>query len=230
MIKKIVIFTVFVLTVVVNAFAELPSFNLKKNEVAVITKVSVNTKSNMDFFNKTFGCTEEDLARNNNYFLPIIFPKSSTYNKGYVEWFENIEEAEDGQYCVSIYTLPANRTLYFTSGIRYLYHKLDAMEIELPAFFKVQIPEDVQCVYIGDLNYTVEGDRFETTNLTLTDSFDQAVEFAKTVNGLKKETLCRAEINPIVEADLDNIVTEFSVQDARTVYSKLNNGVYSYRK
>lgn len=227
--KRFLVFAVIAAAIITDAFAGIPKFKLKKNEIAIITKVSVTTESNMDFFHKTFDCTEEDIARNNNYFLPIVFPKKGTYNRAYIEWFEEVEEAEDGQYCVSVYTLPANRTVYFTSGIRYLYHKLNQMDISLPTYFKVQIPEGVNCVYIGDLNYTVAGDRFETTNRTITDTFDDAVEFLKTVPGLEKETLCRAELNALEESDLENIVQEFSVEVAKTKRFKMINNVYSYR-
>lgn len=212
-----------------SAFA-FPKISLKKNQVAVITKVNVTTKSNMDFFNKAFNLTEEDIARPSNYFLPIIFDKQTTFDHAYIEYFESIEEAEEGQYCVTVYTLPANRTVYFTSPIRYLYHKIYTMDIGLPTNFKVQVPEDVNCIYMGDLYYTVKGDNFEVVDLKVKDTYDSAAEFFKTIPGLEKEKLARGQISAITEADVENIVTSAYVNLSKPGKRfTMKNRVYSYR-
>ncbi len=208
----------------------IPKLKLKKNQVAVIAKVNVNTKSNIDFISRAFECTEEDMARPGNYFFPVVYSKNDVYDAAYIDYLEEVEEAEEGQYCVVLCTLPANRTIYFTGLIRYMYHKIYTMDIGLPTNFKLQVPEDVKCIYLGDLTYTVEGDDFEVTACRLSDSFDDAAEFLKTVPGLEKEQLCHGDLNPIEESDIDNLPTKMSVNMSKGAKRfTMVNRVYSYR-
>lgn len=131
---------------------------------------------------------------------------------------------------MALYTLPANRTIYFTSGIRYMYHKIYTMDILLPTNFKLQVPEDVKCIYLGDLTYTVEGDNFEVTGCKLNDTFDEAAEFLKTVPGLEKEQLCHGELNPIEDSDVENLVKKMTLNMSKGGKRfKMLNRVYSYR-
>lgn len=229
--KRFLTSIIYGLIVASSAFAGgIPKLKLKKNQVAVIAKVNVNTKSNMEFFNRAFECTDEDIMRPGNYFFPIVYNKNDTYDAAYIEYLEEVEEAEEGQYCVALYTLPANRTIYFTSGIRYMYHKIYTMDISLPTNFKLQVPEDVKCIYLGDLTYIVEGDNFEVTGCKVTDSFDKASEFLTTVPGLEKEQLCHGELNRIEESDIQNLVKKAAVNLSKGQKRfTMMNRVYSYR-
>lgn len=213
-----------------NVSAAPKKIKIKKNQVAVITKVHVETFSNLEFFEKSFECTEEDKLRNNNYFLPCIFPRGRMFAASEVTEFEMTAEAEDGKYCVAIYNLPPNRTLYFISPVQYMYHKIYTMNIYLPTYFKVKIPADVKCIYIGDLDYTVEGDNFEVSDFKIKDHFEDAKEFLKTVKGLETEDLCHGDLNEIEDSDKDDIPKDVSID--MSVTGKrfiMRNRVYTYQ-
>lgn len=229
--KKIFLTAVFTFAVLFNSFAGGKKIKVGRNQVAVISKVSVKTNSDLSYFEKAFGCTEEDIARPSNYFFPKIFPKKGTYYAADVIEFEEIAEAEDGQYCVAIYDLPSDRTLYFASPIRYLYHKLYVMDIALPTGFKVQVPEGVKCIYIGDLNYTVSTDYFEVTGFKISDTYDSAVEFLKSIPGLEAEKLCRVELSSITEDDAENYNFKCAIDTSKGGKRfTMVNGVYTYKK
>jgi len=206
-----------------------PKVVLEKNQVAVISKVKVNTKSNLAYFEKAFSCTEEDIARPSNYFFPLEFHKDMTTESNIVRNFERVEEAEDGEYTVIPYTIGSDRTIYMVHNITYLYHKIYSMSIFLPTLIKIKIPEGVNCIYIGDFNYTVEGDSFNVTNRKITDSFDAAVEFVHSVPGLEKAELVRVRAEPITKDDLPNIPDSNYVRFSGGAVHNLKNRVYTYQ-
>lgn len=199
--KKIAVVLLIQCIIGISAFAS-SKIRIKKNQVAVITKIHVETRSDTDYIFKAFKLPEEAYERNNNYFLPCLFPTAEKiYDAGYIIDFEEQAEAEDGQYCLAIYDLPEDRILRFIQPIQYLYHKDILLNIYLPMDFKVKVPEGDSCIYLGDLNYVVEGEFFTPTSLKITDSYDDAVKFLKSFNGTENLNLCRVELNPLSSED-----------------------------
>lgn len=199
----------------------------KKNEVVVIAKVSVKTLASMDFFEKAFGLSEETLENKSSYFFPFYTNKS--FVKGEVlSEFEEIAESEDGEYCAFVYPVSEKGYLYFLNPIRYLFYKVYDMDIMLPTYFKVAVPQNSKYIYIGDFTYTVDNlNDFKVTDVKVSDSYKEAETFLLNKK-VKDPTLFRVEISKIEESDKDDINTSFSVSlDGGE--AQIKKGIYTYK-
>jgi|GEM_PF-1182607 len=199
----------------------------KKGEVVVIAKVKVNTLSSMDFFEKAFGLTEKTLKNKNSYFFPFYTINSFVAGSKISE-FEEMAEAEDGEYCAFVYPVSKKGYVYFVNPIRYLFHKVYDMDIMLPTFFKAAVPEGAKYIYIGDLTYTVDNQKdFNVVDLKVSDSYKDAEQFLLN-NKVKELNLFRTEILKITSSDDDDINKRFSVSlDGGE--AEIKKGVYTYR-
>ena len=126
----------------------------KKGEVVVIAKVKVNTLSSMDFFEKAFGLTEKTLKNKNSYFFPFYTINSFVAGSKISE-FEEMAEAEDGEYCAFVYPVSKKGYVYFVNPIRYLFHKVYDMDIMLPTFLKSIVSNTIFPISICSILSTI---------------------------------------------------------------------------
>lgn len=166
----------------VSAFAAAPTLKVDSKKVIIVGKVNVIYDEDRDFIFKTRGLAETSADKSDGYAVPyisdpsddILGTKASKYAK------ENITEYDIGEtYIVSV-TRPKKspNTLTFTRSFP-MYFFSDGMAkiyLPLPAAFEVDVPDDVNAIYLGTFTYYVTGDNFTISDFELIDEYDLAQE------------------------------------------------------
>jgi hypothetical protein len=153
----------------------------KQSEVMIVGKISAILDEDTQFYGKTRNVQAGKLNT-----PPVICidgnagePQRQLYS--------------DGEFFFVVYKLPRDRHLQFESFPYYLFADKKT-RIILPLYCSIDVPPDVNYVYIGSFTYTVTGDNFTVSKVTSTDEYDQAKEAVTRLSDAGKINLCRVEI------------------------------------
>lgn len=163
------------------AFAEAPALKVDSGKVIVVGKINVIYDEDRDFIFKTRGITEEYAEKADTYTVPYVADPNDTFGNNASKYYkDNKTEYPVGEtFIVQIKRIKKSpNSLFFRNTFKmFFYESARAMiYLPLPADFDVDVPDDVNAIYLGTFNYYVTGDNFTITDFELTDEYDLAQE------------------------------------------------------
>lgn len=178
---KCIIAGLIILTSGFKVFAKSPSLKVDSDKVIIVGKINVIYDESRDFIFKTRGLSEAAAERPDGYNVPYISDPSDTFGANQSKYFkENVTEYDNAETFIVQVRRPKksrntlmfrkNYTYYFFSDVKsYIY-------LPLPAYYDVDVPDDVDAIYLGTFNYYVTGDNFTISNIERIDEYDVAQE------------------------------------------------------
>ncbi len=163
------------------AFADAPALKVDSSKVIIVGKINVIYDEDRDFIFKTRGLPEKIAENPDTYIVPYVMDSSDTFGSNASKYFkENQTEYPIGETFVvqlkrmkktpNTLTFKRNFTMYFFGS------DWAKITLPLPAYFEVDVPDDVNAIYIGTFNYYVTGDNFTISSFERIDEYDVAQE------------------------------------------------------
>jgi hypothetical protein len=151
-----------------------------KSDVLIVGRISVKADEDMQFYAKTRNVNPENLTKDA---VLLISADDESQRQIYT----------DGEFFFVKYRLPKNRHIQFDS-VPYYFFADKKTSLILPMGFSIDVPKDVNYVYIGSFTYNITGDDFTVKNITVSDEYDQAQQLADKITGKNNIELCRVEL------------------------------------
>ena len=219
--NRVIVFCVLFATFAVNLAAKSKYIDIPGNsEVTVVGKVNFSSDVDKEFLFNTFKIPEDKRNYPDLYVLPYIPGSAGLFTNVHkaheTGGFDNQAWSVNGNYFFVKYKLLKDRTLYFSNIVIFIGASYQ-LPVILPLNFKVTVPENEKFIYLGDFNFTAKGFAFELSS-SVKDNYDSAQNALNEVT--KKEyRLCRANLEPITEEDLDAINKTFYYESVTTNFS-----------
>ena len=162
--------------------ADAPALKADSGKVIIVGKINVVYDESRDFIFKTRGLPETAADKADTYVVPYVMDSSDTFGNNSSKYYkENQTEYAIGDTFIvqvkrnkktpNTLTFMRNFTMYFfNSNMAKIYLPLPGATIE------VDVPDDVDAIYLGTFNYYVTGDNFTIDNLERIDEYDVAQE------------------------------------------------------
>jgi hypothetical protein len=151
-----------------------------KSDVLIVGRISVKADEDMQFYAKTRNVNPENLE---NDAVLLISASDESQRQIYT----------DGEFFFVKYRLPKNRHIQFDS-VPYYFFADKKTSLILPLEFSIDVPKNVNYVYIGSFTYNITGDDFTIKNITVSDEYDQAQQLADKITEKKDIELCRVDL------------------------------------
>lgn len=163
------------------AFSDAPKIKPDSKKVIFVGKVNVIFDESRDFIFKTRGLPDSSAGKPDTYVVPYVEDPSDTFGSNKSTFVkENQTEYNIGEtFIVQIKRLKKTPNTFKFSGIfnMYFFGSTKAMiYLPLPAAFEVDVPNDLQAIYLGTFNYYVTGDNFTIHDIERIDEYDTAQE------------------------------------------------------
>lgn len=174
------------ITANVCAFADAPALKVDSGKVIIVGKINVVYDENRDFIFQTRGISESSAEYADTYGVPYVWDSSDTFGSNSSKYYkENQTEYPIGETFIvqvkrnkkapNTLTFKRNFPMYFFSSIK------ATIYLPLPitsdtAALEVDVPDDVNAIYLGTFNYYVTGDNFTIDNFERIDEYDVAQE------------------------------------------------------
>jgi len=161
-----------------------------KSDVLIVGRISVKADEDMQFYAKTRNVNPENLGKDA---VLLISASDDSQRQIYT----------DGEFFFVKYRLPKNRHIQFDS-VPYYFFADKKTSLILPLGFSIDVPKDVNYVYIGSFTYNITGDDFTVKNITVSDEYDQAQQLTDKITGKNNIELCRVELKAYDEKAAKN--------------------------
>ena len=163
------------------AFSDAPAIKPDSKKVIFVGKVNVIYDESRDFIFKTRGLPESSAEKPDTYVVPYVDDPSDTFGSNNSKFFkENQTEYNIGEtFIVQVRRIKKTPNSFKFSGIfnMYFFGSTKAMiYLPLPTAFEVDVPDDIQAIYLGTFNYYVTGDNFTIHDFERVDEYDIAQE------------------------------------------------------
>lgn len=164
-----------------TAFAKDPTLKVDPDKVIIVGKINVVYDEDRDFIFKTRGLDASSAEKGDIYSVPYISDPSDALGSNYSKFYkENKTDYDIGEtYIVQVRRPKKSRNTlmfrkdyemyFFSNGMAKIY-------LPLPADFDVDVPDDVNAIYLGTFNYYVTGDNFTISDFERIDEYDLAQE------------------------------------------------------
>ncbi len=164
-----------------TAFAKAPALKVDPDHVIIVGKINVFYDEDRDFIFKTRGIEAEDAEKSDGYAVPYIQDPSDTFGSNASKYYkDNLTEYDIGETFIVQVKRPkkSRNTLMFRKSYdMYFFSNGKAkISLPLPAYYDVDVPDDVNAIYLGTFNYYVTGDNFTISNIERIDEYDLAQE------------------------------------------------------
>ena len=174
------------ITANVCAFADAPALKADSGKVIIVGKINVVYDESRDFIFKTRGLPETAADKADTYVVPYVMDSSDTFGSNSSKYYkENQTEYPIGDtFIVQVKrNKKAPNTLTFKRNFPMYFFDNGRATIYLPlpltsntAALEVDVPDDVDAIYLGTFNYYVTGDNFTIDNFERIDEYDVAQE------------------------------------------------------
>ena len=196
--KRIIFCTVLLLTYFL-AFSEGVNFNLMSKEVVVSGRIKVHVDNeNFEFYAKTFGIT--DFSKPDCYQLinDIYERKTRKYPEP--------QYTEDELYIrlpqelflstQTIKKVKKKTELNVKLSIMWYFYSNGKFFVSRPLVFKMPVTKDIKYIYMGDIDFYLEGPNFKISKITVQDNYDAAKQEIEERSG-KSINLYKAILQPV---------------------------------
>ena len=165
----------------ISAFSASPAIKPDSKKVILVGKVNVIFDEDRDFVFKTRGISDTYAEQSDTYVVPYVDDPSDTLGGNSSKYFkENQTEYPIGEtFIVQVKRIKKTPNSLKFSGLfkMYFFGSSRAMiYLPLPTAFEIDVPDDIQAVYLGTFNYYVTGDNFTICNFERVDEYDVAQE------------------------------------------------------
>lgn len=163
------------------AFAEAPALKVDSGKIIVVGKINVIYDEDRDFVFKTRGIPEDAAEKADTYIVPYVADPGDTFSNNASRYYkDNKTEYPIGEtFIVQIKRIKKSpNSLSFRQAFKmFFFESTKAMiYLPLPADFDVDVPDDINAIYLGTFNYYVTGDNFTISNFERIDEYDLAQE------------------------------------------------------
>lgn len=170
---------------------------IEADEVMIVGKITVTVRNkDFDFFTKSFGIKNFDEPHCYDIY-DDSYVKTGVLHKGEMKILSNYHY---NTYQANEYFLSKRKNagdeFYAVTPVKWHFYGSNSFVINLPFYFKASIPKNAKYIYVGDFDFTVEGDDFEVTDISVDDTYDQAKKELKKLYGMDVG-LTRVQIEPI---------------------------------
>ena len=167
------------------------------DEVVIVGKITVTMRNeDFDFYAQSFGIKDFDEPDCYDIF-DDSYVKTAVLHKGDMKILSNYHyntyQAKD--YFISKRKIYDN-SFYAVTPVKWHFYGSNSFVINLPFYFKAPLPENAKYIYVGDFDFTVEGDDFHVTDISVDDTFDKAKKALEKIYGMDIG-LKRVQIEPI---------------------------------
>ncbi len=164
-----------------SAFAKDVSLKADPDKVIIVGKIKVVFDEDRDFIAKTRGLTEKEMETSDGYTVPYVIDPSDTFGGNLTKYYrENKTNYNNGEtFIVQVRRSKKNRnTLMFRNPFEmYFYGSGKSfIYLPLPADFNVEVPDDIDAIYLGTFTYYITGDNFTVHEFERVDEYDTAQE------------------------------------------------------
>ena len=163
------------------AFSEAPAIKPDSKKVIFVGKVNVIFDESRDFIFKTRGLPDSCAEKPDTYVVPYVEDPSDTFGSNKSTFVkENQTEYSIGEtFIIQVRRLKKTPNSFKFSSPFNMYFfgsNMAMIYLPLPAAFEVDVPNDIQAIYLGTFNYYVTGDNFTIHDFERVDEYDTAQE------------------------------------------------------
>ena len=179
-IKRIAaLFVVFATVFSVFAAPKKSSIKEDDNKIIVVGRVNVVYDENREFIRQTRGISEKDAeGKADTYVVPYCVDSADNFGNNQSKYTkDNQTEYPIGDFfIVQFKKLKNSNKLVYTNYMNMYFYGNTNAKIYLPFDFYVDVPDDVNAIYLGTFTYYVTGDNFTIHDWVITDEYDLAEE------------------------------------------------------
>lgn len=175
--------------------------NPEKNEVIIIGRISVKAKQDMNFYAQTRGVKDSEKENRSTYQIPFALDDSKDSDKNLLEFVKANPKLyfNDGEFFYARYKVDKKtRNLKFKSATEYYFFNSGKTFIYLPFDFNIDVPKDVQAMYVGSFYFETSGNDFIFTKINHVDEYELAQDELNKVTK-KQFDLYRADLKENLE-------------------------------
>ena len=191
--------TFFIVGTDVFAAGETPPKAPSKNEVVVVFSLKVQPQPDTEFFahytDMSFGALS--LGRYGTG-KDVIVLKFNNAKYSMQAWTE--KDADAVGFAMFQVGFAARKRYLELSRLQYHFAGSEALFVTLPLRVKIEVPDDVRYVYIGDFTCKCSKPFYDITDVKRTDNFDAAAKAVKAVYGKDAEL----ERVPLISLDKED--------------------------
>ena len=189
--------------------ADAPALKVDSGKVIIVGKINVVYDEDRDFIFKTRGLPETAAEKPDTYTVPYVMDTADTFSNNASKYYkDNKTEYQTGEtFIVQVKRMKKTpNTLTFMRNFTMFFFDSNMAKIylPLPAYFEVDIPDDVNAIYLGTFNYYVTGDNFTISNFERVDEYDLAQEELDRRLGTHCD-LARAVLKVIEEDEVEEV-------------------------
>ena len=170
-----------------------------KNEVVIVFSLKLQPSPDTEFFAKyadmSFAALSLKRYGNGN---DVIMFKGKNARSFLQAWTE--KDTDSGEFAMLHISFAARKRFIEIHSLRYYFAGAEAVFLTLPMQVKVEVPDDVRYVYIGDFTCKCSKPFYDITDVKRTDNFDAAAQAVKKVYG-KDAELERVPLIPLNTED-----------------------------
>lgn len=150
--------------------------NPGKNEVILVGRIVVKPEEDMNFYAATRGL-KDDEKKTATYSIPFAPEDLDDIDDDYDDFLANNPKTifEEGEFFCARYKVNnKTRNLKFINLIKYCFFGSDRTFIYLPFDYNVDVPKDVQAIYLGSFYFTTTGSDFTFKKINHVDEYELA--------------------------------------------------------
>ena len=165
-----------------SAFAQSSKIKQESGKVILVGKINVIYDENRDFIFKTRGVDQKLAEKADTYSVPYITDPEDKFSSHMSEFYsKNQTTYPVGDFFMLNFRIPkkGEQILRFRKYFTMNFFDSVQAKVYLPLpeeGFDVDIPEGVEALYFGTLNYYVTGDNFTIANIEKIDEYELAQE------------------------------------------------------
>ena len=167
-----------------------------KNEVVVVFSLKIQPSPDTDFFENytdmSFAALSLDRYGDGN---DVLMFKGSNAKSSLQAWSE--KDTDTGDFAMLHISFARGKRYIDIQSLQYYFAGSKALFITLPLRARIEVPDDVRYVYIGDFTCKCSKPFYDITDVKRTDNFDAAAKMVKEVYGKDAEL----ERVPLVSLD-----------------------------
>ena len=167
----------------------------RKNEVVVVFSLKIQPSPDTDFFanytDMSFAALSLERYGDGN---DVIMFKGSNAKYSFQAWSE--KDTDTGDFAMLHISFARGKRYIDIKSLQYYFAGAEALFVTLPLRARIEVPDDVQYVYIGDFICKCSKPFYDITDVKRTDNFDAAAQMVKEVYG-KDVELERVQLIPL---------------------------------
>lgn len=185
----------------VSAITAAPAIKVDSSKVIIVGKINVIYDEDRDFIFKTRGLPETAADKPDTYTVPYVMDSSDTFGNNSSKYYkDNQTDYPIGEtFIVQVKRMkktPNTLTFMRSFPMFFFDSAMAKINLYLPEYFEVDVPDDVNAIYLGTFNYYVTGDNFTISDFERIDEYDVAQEELDRLLGSHCD-LARAVLKPI---------------------------------